>query len=154
MVKCAAYLCRSGYAPTKTEKANGTVLQTLSVFSFPKDNELRAEWVSALRRRDTNWDPDHCGICELHFQEDDFYQETRRKSERKRKCLKKGAIPSIFNQSWVLAFIYENKLMILTLLIEHELNWVDNVLPSHRQVITHNTIRQVCYDPLAFRNGR
>ena len=97
MVKCAVSLCRSGYAPTKTEMANGSPQRTVSVLSFPKDHELRARWVSAIRRTDTDWDPDHCGVCELHFREVDFYQETQKKSERKRKVLKKGAVPTIFD---------------------------------------------------------
>ena len=97
MVKCAVPLCRSGYAPTKTEKASGTVQRNVSVFTFPKNRELRARWVSAIRRSDSTWDPEHCGVCEMHFRKDSFRQETRRNGQRKRKFLIKGSVPAVFD---------------------------------------------------------
>ena len=101
MVKCAAHLCRSGYALTKAEKAKKLAQRTVSVFSFPKDKELRARWVLTIGRNDSAWNPDHCGVCELHFREEDFCQTTRRKNERQRKFMKTGVVPSIFeSREW------------------------------------------------------
>ena len=101
MVKCAAFQFRSGYALTKADKASlkasGSVKRGVSVFGFPKDRELRSRWLSALRRIDTAWNPEHCGVCELHFLENDFRQETRRKIQHKRKILKQCAVPSVFD---------------------------------------------------------
>ena len=100
MVKCATPHCRSGYALTKTEKAllnvRNPVQRTVSVFTFPKDTELRARWVSALRRSDSEWNPDSCGVCEFHFRDKDFHQETWKGTERQRKKLKQDAVPSVF----------------------------------------------------------
>ena len=97
MVKCAVPQCRSGYAFTKAEKANGSVRRAASVFTFPKDSELRARWVSAIRCGDSTWDPEHSGVCELHFRGHDFHKETRRKNQRRRKFLIKGSVPSVFD---------------------------------------------------------
>lgn len=101
MVKCAAYNCRSGYARTKTDRSlltvSAPVKRTCSVFRFPKDCTLRSRWLQALRRSDRAWNPDNCGICERHFQEDDFRQDTRRKTQRQRRSLKEDAVPSVFD---------------------------------------------------------
>ena len=101
MVKCAAYSCRSGYRPTVAEKRilnkGGLAACKRSVFVFPKDPVRRARRISVVRRGDTEWNPEHCGVCELHFRDDDFCQGTQRKDERKQKFLKVDAVPSVFD---------------------------------------------------------
>lgn len=98
MVKCAAFNCRSGYRAKKGVLKTGKLTACRrSVFRFPKDPVRKAQWISVLRRGDTGWNPEHCGVCDLHFREDDFCQETRRKDERKRKFLKRDAVPSVFD---------------------------------------------------------
>lgn len=103
MVKCAAVGCRSGYAPTKAERElmeAGVARPNVSVFAFPKRDrqETRDTWLSVLKREDTDWNPDNCGVCELHFRPEDFLdQSTSRKTQRQRKILKPSAVPSIFD---------------------------------------------------------
>ena len=102
MVKCAAVGCRSGYALTKADQKlveAGKAHQNVSVFAFPKCDrqDIRDQWLSALKRGDTNWNPDHCGVCELHFRHEDFVDATYRKTPRQRKILKPSAVPSIFD---------------------------------------------------------
>ena len=100
MVKCAAPNCRTGFNLKQADrvvlKKGGSVARR-SVFTFPKNPERRARWLSALRRSDTGWSPDNCGVCELHFSEDDFFKDPRRKNERRRKFLNRDAVPSVFN---------------------------------------------------------
>ena len=102
MVKCAVAGCRSGYSPTKTDrklKEAGKTRTHVSVFAFPKHGreDVRDAWLCAVRRvAGAGWNPDHSGVCELHFTPDDFLDETYRKTERQRKSLKPTAVPSIF----------------------------------------------------------
>ena len=102
MVKCAAVGCRSGYAPTKVERRlleAGDASPNASVFAFPSldRKNVRDQWLNALKRGDTSWNPDHCGVCELHFRPDDFIDESFRKTQRQRKILKTSAVPSVFD---------------------------------------------------------
>ena len=75
----------------------GTAAWKRSVFVFPKDRVRRARWISVLRRSDIEWNPEHGGVCELYFRDNDFGQGTRRKDERKRKFLELDAVPSVFD---------------------------------------------------------
>ena len=103
MVKCAVIGCRSGYAPTKTERKLQHAEQlrkNISVFAFPKRErqDVRDAWLCAVGRAVcSDWNPDHSGVCELHFRRDDFMDETFRKTQRQRKTLKPFAVPSLFN---------------------------------------------------------
>ena len=105
MVKCAAFNCRSGYTPTNTERAlleaGISVPFNMSVFRFPKSDRqnLRDRWISVLKRKDSGWNPDNFGVCELHFCLNDFYdqQSTFRKAGRQRKALRPTATPSVFS---------------------------------------------------------
>ena len=108
---CCAPKCKSGYA---TENKKDT--EKLALFKFPgheKEPQRRAEWISKVPR--TCWKPREDAniyICELHFQEKDFIQNSvdtnnRRKRKKaaddtwvgdvlKRKRLTKDAFPSIW----------------------------------------------------------
>ena len=45
--------------------------QKLSIFSFPKDQEIRRKWIRAIPR--DNWEPtSNSGVCQHHFKPDDF----------------------------------------------------------------------------------
>lgn len=103
MVKCAAVNCRSGYRPTKQEKEmierGETPPCKKHVFAFPKKAEIRTQWVTAIRRQDTDWNPDNFGVCELHFKPHNLALDLvhRTKTERQRLRLKPDAIPTVFN---------------------------------------------------------
>ena len=106
MVKCVIPSCRTGYRPTKHEKeiieAGGHVSVNSSVFRFPgvDRKEIRDKWIMCLKDKDTSWNPPQsCGVCELHFRPDDFYETTFRKATRQRKTLKPTAVPSVFDDS-------------------------------------------------------
>ena len=105
MVKCAIVNCRSGYPPNKAENeliaATGQAPCKCSVFAFPKSDrpEMRRRWISALKQSGTGWNPDHVGVCELHFLPEDFLYEIFEKTERQRKYLKHNAVPSVFNSN-------------------------------------------------------
>ena len=66
-------------------------------YAFFAIKNVRDQWLNALKREDTGWNPDHCGMCELHFRPDDFMDETFRKTQRQRKILKTSAVPSVFD---------------------------------------------------------
>ena len=105
MVKCAAANCRSGYRPTKAEsemfKLRGNVRLNRSVFAFPNVHrkEIRKRWIDVLKLKSSKWNPDNFGVCERHFQQNDFFDQnnTYRKTGRQRKALKLTAVPSIFD---------------------------------------------------------
>ena len=44
------------------------------VFAFPKKTDVRARWIALIRRKDTAWNPDYFGVCELHFKPNDFVE--------------------------------------------------------------------------------
>uniref|UniRef100_A0A0K2UEI2 THAP domain containing 9 [Myotis lucifugus] n=1 Tax=Lepeophtheirus salmonis TaxID=72036 RepID=A0A0K2UEI2_LEPSM len=65
-----------------------TFQQGITFHRFPKNSELKSEWISALRRK--NFTPSASAVlCSVHFEETDF------KSHTTRRVLKDGAIPSI-----------------------------------------------------------
>ena len=99
------------------KKRNNKIIgETLSIFKFPnsvKEPVRRAQWIAEVPRK--YWKPgadEEPRICELHFQEKDFIQESsdsnsRRKRQKvsddtcvagslKRKRLRKDAYPSIW----------------------------------------------------------
>lgn len=59
--KCCAPGCKGNYD-------NGPKVQ---IFSFPVDDELRKQWISAIPRKDYN-PSKHAKICVLHFSEADL----------------------------------------------------------------------------------
>ncbi|XP_052212564.1 THAP domain-containing protein 5-like [Dreissena polymorpha] len=69
---------------------------------FPKDKQRQAAWVQAIRRVKTKfeiWTPsEYSYVCENHFTEDDYHTITYAGNERRKRALRKTAVPSIF--SW------------------------------------------------------
>ena len=102
MVKCAAVNCRSGFRPNKHEKAmiqrGETSPCKKHVFAFPKKTDVRARWIALIRRKDTAWNPDYFGVCELHFKPNDFVEGLvpRTMTKRKRLRLRSNVNPSVF----------------------------------------------------------
>ena len=69
-------------------------------FHFPKDPILCKKWQVAIRRQTSRkklWKPTkNSVVCVKHFQESDFYQPKFLYGEKRRRLLKKEAIPSVF----------------------------------------------------------
>lgn len=61
----------------------------LSVFSFPKDENLKMKWLDAVARTD-DFKTKNAGVCILHF------DESAVKKNRINNTLIKGAVPTIF----------------------------------------------------------
>ncbi|XP_035223029.1 THAP domain-containing protein 6-like [Stegodyphus dumicola] len=62
--RCCVPLCKGNY-PTGPK---------VSVFSFPKNEDLKREWLSAIQRKD--FSPKKSSkVCELHFKKSDFKVE-------------------------------------------------------------------------------
>ncbi|XP_045460585.1 ring-infected erythrocyte surface antigen-like isoform X1 [Harmonia axyridis] len=78
---CAAYNCS-----VRSKKGSG-----VKFHRFPKNEEIRQKWVTAMRRKDFNPSPTTV-ICSNHFKTEDYYLNPYRN-----KVLKEGAVPSIFN---------------------------------------------------------
>mgnify|MGYP003530314190 FL=1 len=93
--KCSSYGCRNGYHGYSNE---GIILH-----SFPRDPELREQWIRANLREDFK-PSKNFKLCSLHFRECDFVIEhhdsnNRRKhsgSKLAKSYLVKNAVPSIF----------------------------------------------------------
>ncbi|MPC65037.1 hypothetical protein E2C01_059161 [Portunus trituberculatus] len=102
MGKRATFNYHPGYRPTKVDKASnkagGSAAHRPSVFKFPQSHrpEIRYKRITELKCKITNWNPDHAGICVLHFISKDFLQETWRKTVCQWKILKTTAVPSVF----------------------------------------------------------
>jgi hypothetical protein len=69
-------------------------------FHFPKDPILCKKWQVAIRRQTSRkklWKPTkNSVVCAKHFKESDFYQPKFLYGEKRRRLLKKDAIPSVF----------------------------------------------------------
>ena len=63
---------------------------------IPKDITIRNAWIARLRRENLN--PESSRVCSDHFTEDCFEKNLTEQvtGERKKKVLKKDAIPSVF----------------------------------------------------------
>ena len=99
--KCCVPKCRSGYSLTKSNTNDAK--QTISVFSFPENQELRRKWMRAIPR--DNWEStSNSGVCKQHFKPDDLALErtdtNERRTEKKEPLallrLKSNVIPTIF----------------------------------------------------------
>lgn len=64
----------------------------LSFFSFPADEELRKQWIVAIRRADLAIKA-HTRVCSRHFKPEDIKEPEK---EMGRRRLKKGAVPALF----------------------------------------------------------
>ncbi|KAH8024859.1 hypothetical protein HPB51_001772 [Rhipicephalus microplus] len=84
MAYCCVPLCKSD----EKKKPAG-----LSFHELPADADARARWLAAIRR--DKWSPNttscYTKVCSRHFKEEDFI-------EGKRRRLKKGAVPSVFEE--------------------------------------------------------
>ncbi|KAH8033392.1 hypothetical protein HPB51_011835 [Rhipicephalus microplus] len=82
MAYCCVPLCKSD----EKKKPGG-----LSFHELPADADARARWLAAIRR--DKWSPNttscYTKVCSRHFKEENFI-------EGKRRRLKKGAVPSVF----------------------------------------------------------
>ncbi|KFM69304.1 THAP domain-containing protein 1, partial [Stegodyphus mimosarum] len=81
MTSCAAYGCTN--RPSKK-------IPGITFHRFPKNPELRAEWIKAIRR--LNWEPTkYSRLCSEHFSEDriDKYSQHR-------VYLRENAVPNVF----------------------------------------------------------
>ena len=80
---CAVAICKSPNGPG------------ILYHAFPKDPELRVQWIQACMRKDPI-NPVHAEICSNHFVEDDYDRDLKYEllGLPKRKRLKKDAVPS------------------------------------------------------------
>ena len=67
------------------------------VFAFPKE-VTRKLWLSAIHRYADSFNPEHSGVCELHFKAEDFEANyaPRTSTARVWMRLKPKAVPSVF----------------------------------------------------------
>ena len=93
----------SGYNLNQLEKdalQSGIIPDMIkySVKAFPSDESSRAAWVKVLQRKDTV-DIQNGGVCEKHFLNSDFLDDPFKRTGQTRvnRRLKKGAVPSIFD---------------------------------------------------------
>ena len=96
---CCIPGCKTGYKSNQTS-------QKISLFRFPKNESLKAEWMKIIPRE--NWTlTDSHRVCADHFYDEDFETESTdhrisRKANRdvpglKQLRLKANAIPRIFH---------------------------------------------------------
>uniref|UniRef100_A0A087X8K1 THAP-type domain-containing protein n=1 Tax=Poecilia formosa TaxID=48698 RepID=A0A087X8K1_POEFO len=64
----------------------------LSFFSFPADEELRKQWIVAIRRANLAI-KGHTRVCSRHFKPEDIKEPEK---EMGRRRLRKGAVPALF----------------------------------------------------------
>lgn len=73
-----------------------------SLHAFPRNQDLRAKWIRAVKRQRSNWDgpSTHSMLCSKHFEPDCFATEGVRYRDAiglpTKKRLKPDAIPTIF----------------------------------------------------------
>ena len=81
---------------------SNTPTSTINLFKFPKDPVLRAKWVRQVRRTRAQWAAtEHSVLCSEHFTEDCFEVNAALAQSfgmSKRRRLKEGAIPTIFER--------------------------------------------------------
>lgn len=65
---CSVAVCKSISTKAKKKKKNG---EALAFFSFPKNCDLRKEWVRKCFRKD-KFDPANKRVCSKHFKNEDF----------------------------------------------------------------------------------
>ena len=68
------------------------------VFDFPKEEETRRLLLTAIHRDADPLNPEHSGVCELHFKAEDFEANNapRTSTARVMMHLKPKAVPSVF----------------------------------------------------------
>ena len=99
MVYCVAIGCNNN---TKSKTSSQTSPDPkLSFHTFPRDKELRLQWIQKIRR--ANWKPSkHSRLCSEHFTNDQFTDTPDSDnvqmdcSTRRRRTLKAHAVPTTF----------------------------------------------------------
>lgn len=86
--KCCVPNC--GKNATQTTK-NGGIQIRRSIFRFPKDEELKNEWLQRISRKDV-FNTEHAGVCILHFES--YFIKPLEGFKKNR--LRNDAIPTIF----------------------------------------------------------
>uniref|UniRef100_A0A3Q0S6N0 THAP domain-containing protein 1 n=1 Tax=Amphilophus citrinellus TaxID=61819 RepID=A0A3Q0S6N0_AMPCI len=85
---------RKCFPPPASRRDLATILsrynRVLSFFHFPADEELRRQWIVAIRRENLAIKA-HTQVCSRHFEPEDIQEPA---SETGRRCLKKGAVPA------------------------------------------------------------
>ena len=68
------------------------------VLAFPKEEVTRRLWLSAIYRDADSFNPEHSGVCELHFKAEDFEANyaPRTSTARVWMRLKPKSVPSVF----------------------------------------------------------
>ena len=95
---CCIPGCNTGYRSNASK-------EKISLYKFPKDENMRQKWIRAIPRKD--WIPtDSHRVCAKHFHKDDFVvasadskinrRNSREKNSLQRKRAKPEAIPRIF----------------------------------------------------------
>ena len=87
--RCAAAGCSNTYK------------DNISLFLFPKDDDLRSKWIKQVKRTRAEWSgpSDHSVLCSDHFDGSCFEPDTEIASQmglKKRVRLKVDAVPTIF----------------------------------------------------------
>ncbi|XP_024894126.1 uncharacterized protein LOC112468934 [Temnothorax curvispinosus] len=80
-------------------RTDHTSTRGLKFFRFPKETDIRQQWLDACQRNETNIKIDTAHVCNLHFEEDCFQMEwTKPRSNnvpaKLMRRLKKGFIPT------------------------------------------------------------
>ena len=82
---------------------SNTYADGISLFSFPRDPSLRAQWNKQVQRTRADWRDatNYSVLCSEHFTKDCFEQGSVMASQfgiQKRRRLKPNAVPTIFNR--------------------------------------------------------
>ena len=97
--------CRSGLQPNKKEvedlaakDASDNSGRKISIFKFPKDECMLQKWNKAIPREGDHWATSYNGVCELHFQKEDFFNpdSNMHGNSRQRSAIRPEAIPRTF----------------------------------------------------------
>ncbi|XP_044262142.1 THAP domain-containing protein 5-like [Tribolium madens] len=87
---CSVAICKSN---AQKAKRGG---EKIKFFSFPKNPEIRKEWVRRCHRKD-KWDPRNKRICSKHFTDGDYQDSLQAKLLNIRpEKLKPTAVPSLY----------------------------------------------------------
>ena len=97
--------CRSGLQPIKKEvedlaakDAPDNSGRKISIFKFPQDERMLQKWIKAIPREGDHWATSYNGVCELHFQKEDFFNPNSNMhgNSRQRSAIRPEAIPRTF----------------------------------------------------------
>ena len=97
--KCFVPGCKTGYLSNGSKEAELAVQgKPTSIFLVPKDYTTRRQWLHNISRDVEDKPEAKVYVCSLHFEDSDFeISQVCRGTERQVRKLKKGAIPTVFN---------------------------------------------------------